>query len=103
MKAEGERCLRYLPIWRSDREIHGGLGPQAETELASIWLDSKNRNRVKSSADELERQLQTKPDGAGESREKGLRVAFLAPLGIKFLVRHDDRIVQVLDVWQYDG
>jgi plasmid stabilization system protein ParE len=81
--------MKYTVVWI----------PEADAQLATIWMDSQDRESVRVAAAEIERLLRTNPSEVGESRLKGQRVHFVNPLGVRFMVLEDDRIVQVLRVW----
>lgn len=73
----------------------------AEIELARLWLDVEDRTTLASAADEIDRLLRTCPLDVGESREKHRRILLVRPLGVKYTVSLDDRLVRVLHVWKY--
>ena len=75
--------------------------PSAEQELVAIWLEHGDRDRVTAAADEIDRRLRRDPENQGESREEGLRILLVAPLGVDFEIRAEDRKVQVLSVWTF--
>ena len=45
--------------------------------------------------------LRYRPHVQGESRAKGRRILLASPLGVKFEVHEDDKIVRVLSVWRF--
>lgn len=73
----------------------------AEDGLASLGLDAVDRNLLARAAAAIDRQLQQDPEGVGESRPNGQRIAFEAPLAIRYCVFHQDQLVKVLRVWQF--
>ena len=73
--------------------------PRAERELAELWETSFNRAALTRAADRIEVILASFPDRAGEDRSNGRRVLFEEPLGIRFRVSIDDRLVRVISVW----
>ena len=75
--------------------------PDAEAELANIWVNSPDRSAVTLAAYDLEQRLRRNPDQVGESRPNDRRVAFEPPLGLMFRVLDADRIVRVLNVWAF--
>jgi hypothetical protein len=83
--------VRYTVIWI----------PEAEAQLAAAWLDGPNRDDVRSAAFEVDRLLRTSPSNVGESRSEGQRILHVYPLGVRFMILEDDRVVQVLRVWRY--
>lgn len=74
------------------------LHPSAETALASIWLESQDRNAVTDAAATIESTLKTNPESAGEDFY-GDRLLVVLPLAAVYEIRTDDRIVRVLDFW----
>ena len=75
--------------------------PVAEGRLAEAWIASPDRNAVAAAAAEIDRQLATRGDTFGESREAGIRVCFVAPLGVEFEVMLETQTILVLSVWTY--
>jgi hypothetical protein len=75
--------------------------PSADQKLARLWLRALDRDAVRKSAFEIDKLLKTKPETAGESRPFGQRIVHVEPLGVRFKVSPDDRLVQVVDVWWY--
>jgi hypothetical protein len=78
-------------------------GPEAETSLVSIWLAARNRASVTDAANRIDQLLRHRPELLGESREDDRRILLVPPLGVKFRVLEDDRIVRVLDVWLFEA
>jgi hypothetical protein len=83
--------VRYFVQWERS----------ALDELADIWVqaDSALRRAVTVATQTLDSQLQTDPNGAGESRPGGRRIHFVGPLGVLYRVRDLGNLVQVLHVW----
>jgi hypothetical protein len=75
--------------------------PDAEDELAAIWLNADDRPAVTFAANTIDRLLQTNPDAQGESRPNGRRILFCKPLGVLFRVFAQQRRVQVQHVWSF--
>ncbi len=75
--------------------------PRAEQELAALWLDTLRRAAVTRAAQLLDQQLAQAPGHLGESRPRGRRVHFEAPLGILFRVLEDVQEVEVIHVWEF--
>jgi hypothetical protein len=69
-------------------------------QLAQGWLeaDSELRQGITAAANLLERDLALDPHGSGESRDKGRRFHFVAPIGAHFSIDSDKQIVTVLSV-----
>jgi hypothetical protein len=74
---------------------------QALDELATIWVqaDSVVRQAITETAYVIDQELQSDPEGQGESRADGERVFFVYPLGIQFEVDAQRLVVRVLHVW----
>jgi plasmid stabilization system protein ParE len=83
--------MNYTVVWK----------PEAERRLADLWLAASDRAAVTRAANRIDQLLQTNPDQQGESRGRGRRILIEAPLGILFVVKPADRIVQVLTVWRF--
>lgn len=73
--------------------------PRAERELAELWERSTDRAGVTRAVDRTDRLLSSFPDRVGEGRPDQRRLLFDGPLGILFRVSEDDRLVQVISVW----
>ena len=82
--------MNFTVVWDDD----------AEATLAAIWLAAPDRAAVTRAVDVLERKLQTDPANTGESRPNGRRVAFEAPIGIRFKAVGGG-VVRVINVWAY--
>lgn len=81
--------MRYEVIWT----------PDAERDLASVWLNAANRPAVTKSIHQLERDLSISPLSVGESRRSSVeRIAYLEPVGISFSIIVDDLKVYVTAV-----
>ena len=83
-------ALPYTVIW----------GSEAEGELAAIWLHSTDRDTIANAANFLDAELVEDPLDLGESRPNGQRIAHALPLGIRFQIQEQDRLVKVLAVWE---
>ena len=82
--------MNYTVVWSQE----------AERELAEIWSNAVNRQGIATAANILDRELAHAPTNMGESRPNGLRITHYLPLGIRFSISEDDRLVRVLAVWQ---
>jgi plasmid stabilization system protein ParE len=82
--------MKYTVIWR----------PDAEDELAELWLAGPDRTEIAQAADQIDVVLGQNPLTAGESRGGGERVFFERPLGVVYRVSQDDRTVVVWAVWR---
>ena len=83
--------MNFTVVWK----------PDAEDQLAQIWLDAEHRDAVSAAANHIERALRTTPLTLGESRNEQTRVVVVPPLAVHFEVRNEDRIVFVLTVHQF--
>lgn len=81
--------MKFTVVWQ----------PYAENRLAELWLSAWNRDSVTLATNRIEQLLAMCPDRVGEQRRNEDRVYFEGPLGVRFRLSLDDRIVQVLDVW----
>jgi len=85
--------MRYSVRWK----------PNAEQQLAQIWLDASDRAAITSAARRIDLRLERKPTDEGESRGDGRRILFETPLGVRYRVIADDLRVEVLEIWRFDG
>jgi hypothetical protein len=76
--------------------------PDAEQELAALWLAAPDRKVVTQAANEIDQRLRRNAPNEGESRPDGLRILLVAPLGVLFGVEESRRIVQVVQVWCFE-
>ena len=81
--------MKFSVVWQ----------PDAEAQLARLWERSSNRAAFASAAIHIEQVLRSNPDRAGVDRYDGDRVMFEAPLGVVFRLTLEDRLEQVLRVW----
>jgi hypothetical protein len=72
----------------------------ALNELTNLWLaaDPAERLRITSATHSVEQRLRRDPRNEGESRSRGRRITFEAPLTFIFRVEPDGRTVSVLHV-----
>lgn len=75
--------------------------PLAEQELTKIWLETGDRDEITEAALEIDRILERDPIEASESRADELRILYVPPLGVKFAVNLDRRLVLVASVWRF--
>ena len=71
----------------------------AEQQLTDIWLSAGDKADVTQIARTIERELASHPNAIGESRESGQRILCLPPLGVRYQVSMQDRLVRILRVW----
>ena len=81
--------MKYTVVWIAE----------AERKLAAIWGNVTDREAIANAANFLDRQLARNPADVGESRPDGRRIAYCLPLGIRFRILEEDRLVKVLTVW----
>ena len=75
--------------------------PTADDELADLWLKGPDRAAITAAANAIDALLRVDPHLQGESRADGTRVLFQPPLGVRFEVNEQDRVVEVLKVWRF--
>jgi plasmid stabilization system protein ParE len=80
--------MRCTVVWLED----------AQSDLAHIWLSEVDRNLVNLAAAAIDQELAIDPSTKGVEVSEGLRAYFAPPLRILYLVREQDRIVEVLRV-----
>ena len=80
--------MNYTVIWL----------PHAQGQLATIWMNSRNRDAVSAASHRADVRLAEAPNETGESREAGRRIAFEFPLRLEFRVSEPDKAVFVLQV-----
>jgi hypothetical protein len=67
--------------------------PNAESELAQLWLDAPDRTELSHAAEKIDAELASNPLDFGESRVADERIAFLGQLAVEFTVdAHHDRV-----------
>ena len=81
---------RYTVVWVQE----------AEDELADIWLAVVGRSEVTAATRSIDLALQIDAESKGIELAEGLRSFNSPPLRVIFMVRADDRIVEVLLVRQ---
>jgi hypothetical protein len=81
--------VKYTVVWIAE----------AEEELAAIWTSASDRQVIAEAANSLDAQLARNPAAVGESRPDAQRIAYCLPLGIRFQILEDDRLVRVLAIW----
>ena len=75
----------------------------ALNELATVWTDasSDKRQEITAASQRIDQLLRDDPAQQGESRPRGRRILFAAPLGITFYVNRQAARVFVLHVWRF--
>jgi plasmid stabilization system protein ParE len=72
--------------------------PDAQQELADIWLLAADRLAVTRAQAEIDRLLASNPLGSGAHLSEGLYKVFVAPLLAFYEVQHGERLVEVSNV-----
>jgi hypothetical protein len=80
----------YTVAWRDS----------ALDELARLWMQAPDRNRVRAASDEIDTLLARDPLAEGESRIGTRRILFVLPLGVTYDVDEAGQAVHVLAVWR---
>lgn len=76
--------------------------PDAERDLAAVWLTAADRRAVTAASDQIDRELGRSPLTFGRPRTSGVnRVAVVALLGVTFEVVEDDKRVLVQTAFKY--
>jgi hypothetical protein len=81
--------MKFTVVWK----------PTAKNELATLWINAKDRNRIRLATDKIDALLKWNPSSKGELRSGSSRILFVSPLAVDFEVLTEDRIVNVLAVW----
>lgn len=76
--------------------------PDAEQELAELWMDSSKRDSVTQAAHRIDKQLMRDPEQLGESRSQDCRIFFEPPLAVLFRVLVGSQLVEVVHLWEFD-
>jgi plasmid stabilization system protein ParE len=84
--------MKYDVIWL----------PDAEQELAEVWLNAPNRNLVSQAAFGIDLSIEADPNNVGESRPNERRIFFVPPLGIIYRVLESPQRVEVIHVWRFN-
>jgi hypothetical protein len=75
--------------------------PDAEAQLANLWLNALDRRQLARACNEIDRILKLDPLNAGEGRDGVNRMVIYQPLVVSCDVSEPDRMVTVLAVWRY--
>jgi hypothetical protein len=76
---------RYTVLWRQE----------LESELATLWINSANRQQIKLAADRIDAELLIDSHLKGDQLHENLRSLTCPPLTAYFRVDEDDRKVFV--------
>lgn len=80
--------MKYMVIWL----------PDAQDQLAELWMNATDRNAVTQATHQIDQILAQDPSMAGEDFY-GDRLLIVPPLQIVFAIRPEDLIVEVQLVW----
>ena len=75
----------------------------ALADVAALWTaaNSADRQTITRASHQIDQMLRGDPAAQGESRPRGRRIMFVAPLGILFRVQPGQATVSILQVWRY--
>jgi hypothetical protein len=76
--------------------------PDAELQLERILKSRLNRDKLAAAARAIDSRLAKEPLSFGESRDLGVRIGLMKPLGVIFEVQKDVSTVIVYEVWRTD-
>ena len=68
--------MRYTVVWK----------PEAERQLAELWMEAADPERLADAANLIDRELAVNPALVGEQRIGSIRIVFVSPLGVFFRV-----------------
>jgi len=74
--------------------------PDAEGDLATLWIDAANRDEVSRVAERIDALLGEDAHLQGESREENSRVLFALPFVVEFAVVESAQIAFVVAIWK---
>jgi hypothetical protein len=77
---------RYTVLWHKE----------ATNDLAELWIEAIDRRSVANAANAIDIELNSEPATKGHELSEGLRVFVEPPLQVLFVVREEDRAVEVL-------
>jgi hypothetical protein len=70
----------------------------AQDQLAQIWLEADDRQRVTPAADCIDGELAEDPEAKGSVLAEGLRVLYVPPLHVCYTVSELDCLVEVVSI-----
>jgi len=79
---------RYIVTWIES----------AQAELAQIWIDASDRQAVTAATHAIDKELVEDAATKGSELREGLRELSVSPLRVLFIVREEDRLVEVSKV-----
>ena len=77
--------MRFTVVWE----------PEAYNDLADLWLNAVDRDRIVFLAESIDLELTVDPFWKSAELSEGLRALNLPPLRILFTVNVEDRVVDV--------
>ena len=80
--------IQFTIVWSKD----------AIDALAEIWLSAADRAAVTAASSEIDAELTVDPSNKGWAMAEGLRGLLRLPLKVIFIVREEDRLVEVVSV-----
>jgi hypothetical protein len=75
---------------------------EIEGNLLNLWMAAPDKNEVTQAADAIDAVLAKNPEFTGEMIVPGIRQIIMPPLAALFVVRPDDRIVEVVGIRRVD-
>lgn len=69
-----------------------------EDRLIEIWIDAEDKEDITRATLEIDQALEFDATLKGGKLSEGLRYFVATPLRVAFLVKHDDRVVEVVSV-----
>jgi hypothetical protein len=70
----------------------------AQEQLARIWLEAEDRQRVTPAADCIDGELADNPKAKGSLLAEGLRVLYVPPLHVYYTYSEPDCLVEVVSI-----
>ena len=80
--------IRGTVVWVQD----------AQNDLAELWMVGPDREAITAAAHAIDQELADDSLSKGIELNEGLRAYFSPPLRVLYIVREDDRVVEVLRV-----
>lgn len=84
--------MRFTVVWK----------PSAKNELAKIWIDADDRERVRAAADRIDQFLGEPSSDFGHTIHGIRRVLIVRPLAVEFAVSETDCLVTVARIARVD-
>ena len=80
--------MRYTVLW----------SPEAEDQLAEIWIEAADRNAVTAAQATIDEELAADPETKGKEASEDLRRFKVEPLVVLFEIQPGDRLAKVTAV-----